>query len=144
MAAGHKRRVRARRCAVQALYQWLVAGDSPHDIVAQFVADRELHNVDMKYFSKLAQEVPAKYDELVSDISVAIDREWSRIDTIERAILLIGAYELRYCPQIPWRVVLNESIDLGKMFGAQDAHRFINGVLDKLSQARRGEDTIAP
>lgn len=126
--------MRARRCAVQAIYQWIIAGQHPDNIVAEFVSDRELIKVDLDYFSQLARFVPQQHDELVALIEPALDREWARVDTVERAVLLLGAYELSHCPEIPWRVVVNEAVDLCKMFGAEDAHRYINGVLDKVAR----------
>jgi len=114
-----------------------MAGTPPADIVGEFVADRELIKVDLEYFSELAREVPARFDELFAGIEPAIDREWGQIDPVERAILLIGTYELRFCPGIPWRVVLNEAVELTKMFGAEDAHKYINGVLDKIARESR-------
>lgn len=133
----HSGRVRARRCAVQALYQWIMAGTPPASIVKEFVAERELIKVDMDYFTELTREVPGKFDQLLAAIEPALDRSWSQLDTVERAILLIGTYELRFCPQIPWRVVINEAIELCKMFGAEDAHRYVNGVLDKVAHECR-------
>ncbi len=136
-AGSHKGRIRARRCAVQALYQWIITSTPPATIVKEFVADRELIDVDMNYFSELTREIPSKYVDLLAPIESAIDRSWAQIDTVERAVLLIGTYELHFCPQIPWRVVLNEAVELCKMFGAQDAHRYVNGVLDKIARAAR-------
>ncbi len=133
-AGSHAGRVRARRCAVQALYQWIVAGTPPTTIVQEFVADRELIKVDMGYFTELTAEIPARFDTLIAAIEPKIDRTWLQVDTVERAILLIGTYELHFCPQLPWRVVLNEAVELCKMFGAEDGHRYINGVLDKIAR----------
>jgi N utilization substance protein B len=129
--------MRARRCAVQALYQWIVAKTPPAEIVCEFLKDRELVKVDIDYFSDLTHSIPIKFTELLGDIEPAIDRKWARIDTVEQAVLLIGAYELRFCPHVPWRVVLNEAVDLCKMFGAEDGHKYINGVLDKVAQETR-------
>ncbi len=136
-AGSHQGRVRARRCAVQALYQWIITGTSPESIVAEFVAERELIKVDVDYFAQLSREIPRHYEALLADIECAIDREWLRIDPVERAVLLLSTYELRHCPQIPWRVVVNEGVELSKMFGADEAHRYINGVLDKIAQLTR-------
>jgi N utilization substance protein B len=129
--------MRARRCAVQALYQWRVTQTSPVDIIGEFVADRELVKVDIDYFSQLTRRIPENYDELLTHITPELDRGWARIDTVEQAILLIGTYELQFCPEVPWRVVVNEAVNLCKMFGAQDAHKYINGVLDKIARAIR-------
>lgn len=122
---------------MQAIYQWLISGTTPEKIVEEFVTDRELVKVDLEYFTELTREIPRHYDALVAGIEQAIDRDWSRIDPVEQAILLLGSYELSHCPQIPWRVVVNEGIDLCKMFGAEEAYRYVNGVLDKIAQNTR-------
>jgi transcription antitermination protein NusB len=122
---------------VQALYQWIVARTPPADIIREFVADRELIKVDIEYFAELTRSIPPKFDELLGEISPVIDRQWAQVDPVEQAILLIGAYELRFCPHVPWRVVVNEAVELCKMFGAEDAHKYINGVLDKLARTAR-------
>jgi N utilization substance protein B len=136
-------RVRARRCAVQALYQWQLAGHDPRDIIKEFVAERELVNVDMDYFSILTREIPAHAHELQSDLQGALDRPFQELDPVERGILLIGAYELRYSPEIPWRVVINEAIELTKMFGAEQAYKYVNGVLDKVVGTSRSAEMRA-
>ncbi|MBI4693671.1 MAG: transcription antitermination factor NusB [Gammaproteobacteria bacterium] len=143
-AGSNSGRVRARRCAVQALYQWQLTGQDPNDIYREFVADRELVKVDMGYFATLTREIPARVTELLAELDPALDREWTKIGPVERSVLLIGAYELRYSPHIPWRVVLNEAIELNKMFGADEAHRYVNGVLDKVARRLRPHETRAP
>ena len=107
------------------------------EIVGEFVADRELIKVDIDYFVELTREVTARFDDLFVSIEPAIDRSWAQIGPVEQSILLIGTYELRNCPHIPWRVVLNECVELCKMFGADDAHKYINGVLDKIARKSR-------
>ena len=136
-------RVRARRCAVQALYQWQMAGGDPHDIVREFVADRELVSVDMDYFESLVREVPKRFEVLTGDLTPYLDREWRQLDPVERSVLLIGAYEMRYCLEIPYRVVINEGVELCKMFGTVEGHRYVNGVLDKLAHQTRGTEIAA-
>jgi transcription antitermination protein NusB len=136
-AGSNHGRMRARRCVVQALYQWIVARTPPAEIVREFVADRELIKVDIEYFTELTRSIPLKFDELLEEINPAIDRKWTQVDPVEQAILLIGTYELRFCPHVPWRVVVNEAVELCKMFGAEDAHKYINGVLDKLARTSR-------
>lgn len=130
-------RVRARRCAVQALYQWQLSGQDPKDILLEFVADRELIKVDMDYFRQLTTEIPAHIDELKQHLSRVMSRSVDELDSVEFAVLMIGSYELAYCPEIPWRVVVNEAVELSKMFGASDSHKFINGSLDKLAHELR-------
>ena len=134
---GARARVRARRCAVQALYQWQMAGQDPRDILKEFVADRELINVDMDYFQRLTRGIPASVDVLEADLRGVVDRKLEELDPIERAILLIGAFEMRYCVEVPWRVVINEAIELEKMFGAEQGHRYVNTAVDRLARAIR-------
>jgi transcription antitermination protein NusB len=145
---GNMGRIRARRCAVQALYQWQLAGQDPNEILREFVAERELVRVNLEYFSTLTREIPNKIDVLLQDIHPALDRAWMKLGPVERSVLLVGAYELRFCPHIPWRVVVNEAIELCKMFGADEAHKYINGVLDKVARAIRtiefGEHATEP
>jgi N utilization substance protein B len=130
-------RVRARRCAVQALYQWLLAGAAPESIIAEFKDGREIENVDLEYFSTLTREIPRHEEELRAVLQTVLDRPWERIGPVERSVLLLGTYELMHCPQVPWRVVVNEGVELCKMFGADEAHRYVNGVLDKLARELR-------
>ncbi len=136
--------MRARRCAVQALYQWQMAGQEPRDIVQEFVAERELVSVDMEYFTTLVREVPRYFDTLQADLTPFLDREWRQLDPVERSVLLIGAYEMRYCLEIPYRVVINEGVELCKMFGTVEGHRYVNGVLDRLAHTTRGAEVNAP
>ncbi|MGD9601279.1 MAG: transcription antitermination factor NusB [Gammaproteobacteria bacterium] len=141
--SGNYGRVRARRCAVQALYQWQLAGHEPGEILREFVAERELVKVDMEYFSTLTREIPRQFDDLRADLEPALDREWTKLGPVERGVLLVGAYELRHCPHIPWRVVVNEAVELCKLFGAEEAHKFVNGVLDRTARAVRPVETGA-
>lgn len=136
-------RVRARRCAVQALYQWQLAGQDPNDILKEFVAEREVVNADMGLFETLTRGIPRHIEELEADLMSVIDRPVRELDPVERAILLIGAYELRNCIETPWRVVINEAIELEKMFGAEQGHRYVNTALDRLARALRPVETAA-
>lgn len=133
----NRARVRARRCAVQALYQWQLAGQDPADILDEFVAEREVVNADMDYFRELTREIPRHAAQLEADLQAVLDRRMHELDPVERAILLIGAYEMRYSVEVPWRVVINEAIELEKMFGAEQGHRYINTALDKLAREVR-------
>jgi N utilization substance protein B len=139
----NRARIRARRAALQALYQWQLAGQAPRDILAEFVADRELVNVDMDYFKQLTREIPAHHDSIREIIEPLLDRSWDQLDPVERGALLIGAYELMHCPQVPYRVAINEAVELTKMFGAEDGFRFVNGILDKLAPMLRQVETRA-
>lgn len=116
---------------------------APDTIVAEFLADREIDSVDLDYFEELVREVTGSFETLRSDLEVCIDREWHRLDAVERAVLLIGAYEMRHCQEIPYRVVINEGVELCKMFGTVEGHRYVNGVLDRLARELRGPEIAA-
>jgi N utilization substance protein B len=128
---------------VQALYQWQLAGQEPNDILKEFVAEREVINADMALFETLTRGIPRHIEELEADLRSVIDRPVQELDPVERAILLIGAYELRHCVETPWRVVINEAIELEKMFGAEQGHRYVNTALDRLARALRPVETAA-
>jgi N utilization substance protein B len=128
---------------VQALYQWQLAGQEPNDILKEFVAEREVINADMALFETLTRGIPRHIEELEADLQSVIDRPVQELDPVERAILLIGAYELRHCVETPWRVVINEAIELEKMFGAEQGHRYVNTALDRLARALRPVETAA-
>ncbi len=129
--------MRARRCVVQALYQWQLAGQNPKDILTEFVAERELIKVDMNYFKQLTIEIPEHAEELKQHLSSVIDKELDALDPVEFSVLMIGCYELAKCLEIPYKVVVNEAVELAKMFGATDSYKFINGSLDKLAKNLR-------
>lgn len=136
-------RIRARRCAVQAIYQWQMAGQDPRDILSEFVAERELVKVDMSYFKRLIQGIPAQIEAIENQLAPVLDRPLDQLGPVERAILYIGVYELCFCPEIPWRVVVNEGVELTRMFGAEEAYKYVNGTLDRLARSLRGPPEIA-
>lgn len=139
-AAGFSRhgRIRARRTAVQALYQWDLAGAGMDQIISEFESDRtELKKADGGYFRDLLHGVMRHRQELEHDIAGASDRAVAELDPVERAILFLGAYELRYRPDVPAPVIVNESVELAKMFGAEQSFRFVNGVMDRLARSAR-------
>ncbi|MFT7527520.1 MAG: N utilization substance protein B [Arenicella sp.] len=127
----------ARRAAVQALYQWDLTGQAAHEIEAQFSQIHDMQNVDKKYLREILKEVPRLAKDLESDISVHIDRAFARLDPVERAILRLGAYELAHRLDVPTRVVMNEMIELAKVFGSDHSYKFVNGVMDKMAKAMR-------
>ncbi|RLA18417.1 MAG: transcription antitermination factor NusB [Gammaproteobacteria bacterium] len=134
----------ARRCAVQALYQWQMAGDNLAEIEAQFLISAKLKGSAKRYFGELLHGIPKELDALDKAMGGFIDRPINEIDSVERAILRIGAYELLFKPEIPYRVVLNEGINLAKRFGADQSHKYVNGVLDKISCEQRGTERSIP
>ncbi len=128
-------KIRARRCAVQALYQWQISGQDPHEIVHEFMNERDTGDIDEAYFSLLIREIPASIAALERHLSGILDRPVTALDPVERAILAIGVHELLHQPDIPWRVVINEGVELAKLFGAAESHKYINGVLDKVARS---------
>jgi len=133
-------RSKARRCALQAIYQWQVAGGLIGEVEAQFLADQDLSRADVDYFSELVRGIPAHAAELDAHLAPFLDRPVAELDPVELAILRIGACELAYHPEIPFRVVINEAVELAKVFGAEQSHRYINGVMDKIARnLRRAE-----
>ena len=127
----------ARRCAAQALYEWQITGQDPARIAAQFLADEDLRKADPDYFWELVQQVPARVAEIDAMLEPFLDRPLARVDPVERAILRIGGYELTQHPDLAYRIVINEAVELAKLFGAEQGHRYVNGVLDKLARAVR-------
>lgn len=129
----------ARRAALQALYQSLLTGDGPAEIEAQFVADRPMKNVDLEYFHLLLHEVLEHAKELDLTLAPTLDRPLEQLDPVERTVLRIGCYELGHRLEVPLRVVINEAIELAKMFGADQSHKYINGILDRVAKTARAD-----
>ncbi len=133
-------RRRARRRALQALYQWQLTGQDEQDIIAQFLEEQNFSNVDTELFRSLVKGVVNTHRKLDDDLQPFLDRPSGQLDVIEKVILQIGAFELRNHPEVPYRVVLDEAIDLARRFGAEQGHRFVNAVLDKVARnCRKGE-----
>ncbi|MGR8934880.1 MAG: transcription antitermination factor NusB [Gammaproteobacteria bacterium] len=130
-------RTNARKAAVQALYQWQMTGHNLNEIERQFIEDGRFKDVHRSYFNELFRGVPQQLDVIDQALSEFVDRPVEKIDPVERAILRIGAYELLNRLDVPYRVIINESINLAKCFGAQDSHKYINGILDKIAQQKR-------
>lgn len=126
-----EQRRRARRLILQALYQWLLSENDPLDIAAQFHADTH-GKVDWEYFDALFLDIPKQIELLDQHLHPRLDRAPTALDPIEKAALYLGCYELANRIDVPYRVVINECVELAKVFGATDSHKYINGVLDKL------------
>ncbi len=133
-----KARGAARRLAVQALYQWQLGRQPAAEVIAQFAATPEHARVDADYFRAAVNAVCAGDAALDAELSRHSDIEPARLDPVEHAILALGLWELMSRPEVPYRVVINEGIELAKRFGATDGHRFVNAVLDRASRAHRG------
>ena len=132
-----KARRRARRRALQALYQWQINDDSAAAIIEQFREEQDFDGVDERYFEVLVREVVANRDQLDAALAPHINRADASLDQMERAILRLGAAELRFHPETPWRVIIDEAVELAHRFGAEQAHTFVNGVLDRLGRELR-------
>ncbi|GJM13736.1 MAG: N utilization substance protein B [Pseudohongiella sp.] len=129
-------RRKARTLIVQALYQWQVSKSEPLDIEKQFHAQNG-GKIDWEYFSEVFLEIPKQTETLDAHISPLLDRELKSLDPVERALLYLGTFELANRIDIPYRVVINECVELAKTFGATESHKYINGVLDKLAAVLR-------
>lgn len=130
-------RSRARRYAVQALYEWQVSGNSPKEIEQQFLIEHHSRKFDRAYFNELILGVTDQVEELDAEISPLSDRPYNEVGIVEKAVLRLGCFELKNRIDIPYRVVINEAIELTKTFGADKAHRFVNGTMDKLAESLR-------
>jgi N utilization substance protein B len=126
-------RSRARRRALQAIYAWQLSGNSMPKVIDEFRHEQDMEVADLDYFEDLLRGVNAHVAELDAGLAPFIDREVAQVDPIERAALRLAAYELRYRIDVPYRVVINEAIEVTKRFGAEHGHTYINGVLDKLA-----------
>jgi len=131
------RRGLARRLTVQALYQWLVNETLPERVLQQFRDEDSFGRADVDYFKALLHGCVREAGMLTDTFSEYLDRKLEQIDPVERAVLMLGSYELMFCPDVPWKVVVNESVNLCKMFGAEDSYKYINGVLDKVARTVR-------
>ena len=128
-------RRRARECAVQALYSWALSGNTAEQVELAFVLDQDLEGVDKPYFRKLFRQTVENIETVDFTISPYIDRAFDELDPIEKAILRLAVYELRFESDVPYKVVINEAIEVAKVFGADESHKYINGVLDKIAPA---------
>ncbi len=138
-----RKRSRSRRLALQALYQWQVTGDDLGEIVNHFLTENRDGKFEVDYFRDLVHGVPARLDELDGALKDHLDRPVEEVDLVERALLRLGTYELLAHPEVPYRVVINEAVELAKTFGAEQSHRYINGVLDKLARQLRPAETAS-
>ncbi len=133
-------RRKARELAVQAVYSWQISQNSVNDIEVNFISDNSKRRFDIEYFQQLLRGVTSNVSELDLAISPHVDRPLDDIDHVEKAILRVAIYELSDCQDVPYRVVINEAIELAKLFAADDSHKFINGVLDKAVKLIRPQD----
>lgn len=135
---------RARRRALQAVYQWLMTAQEPEEIVRQFHENQNFGNVDVSLFERLTNGVASDRDALVSALQPALDRPFDDCDVMERALLLLGAWQLRHQPELPWQVAINETVDLAHRFGSDQSPGFVNAVLDRAARSWRGAADQTP
>ncbi|MDR2871167.1 MAG: transcription antitermination factor NusB [Xanthomonadaceae bacterium] len=134
-------RARARRRALQALYAWQVSGGGAEQIIAQFAHEQAHEVADLAYFEDLIRGVLEHRAALDTALSEYLDRTVEDVDPIERAILRLAAYELRHRLDVPYRVVLNEAIEIAKRFGSEHGHTYVNGVLDPAAAVWRAVES---
>lgn len=133
-------RHRARELVLQGLYQWQVSGNTEAAIEAHLRDSEEFQHADHAFFTSLLRGVIAEREALAEQLADCLDRSFAELSPIESCVLLAGAYELKNCCRTPYRVVINESIELAKAYGGTDGHKYVNGVLDRLAaQLRRAE-----
>ncbi|ACS86672.1 transcription antitermination factor NusB [Musicola paradisiaca] len=124
-------RRRARECAVQALYSWQLSKNDIADVELQFLSEQDVKGADITYFRELLTGVATQAERLDALMAPYLSRQLDELGQVERAILRLAVYELSKREDVPYKVAINEAIELAKVFGAEDSHKFVNGVLDK-------------
>jgi transcription antitermination protein NusB len=133
-------RRRAREFVLQALYQWQMAGQSIVEIEKQFAEAEGFNKADGSFFSGLFRGASAQAKSTEAALQPHLDRAWGEVSPVERGILLLAGYELISAHDVPYRVVINEAIELARSYGGTDGHKYVNGVLDKLAATVRAEE----
>jgi N utilization substance protein B len=136
-------RHRARELAMQGIYEWRLSGKSAALIEKSTRDEKSLGRYDVELFSQLLRGVIAQHEALSAQIAPHLDRKVEELSPVEFSVLLLGAYELTQHPEVPYRVVINEAVELAKPFGGSDGHKFVNGVLDKLAAQVRAAEVAA-
>ena len=136
-------RRRSRELVLQGLYQWQFTGVSPAQVLKNLSEIKGFEKADQAFLESELQGTIRESASLREKLEPLADRKWSEVSPVERSILLLGAWELLHCPDIPYRATLNEAIELGKRFGGTEGHKYVNGVLDKLAKSARPEEVAA-
>lgn len=139
-ARGTRARSIARKLAMQALYQWQLTNQSAREIKNQFLESEDSAGTDREHFEELVDACIEQNASIVEALAPYLDRPLEQLDPVESAILLVGMYELKQRLDIPYRVVINEAVDLCKRFGATDAHKYVNAVLDRAAREIRAAE----
>ncbi|MFA5243168.1 MAG: transcription antitermination factor NusB [Sulfuricella sp.] len=138
-----KNRRKARELAVQGLYQRQLTGDAVETIEAQLREHEEFEKIDGEHFSAILHGAIKDVTNLESKLQPCLDRPMESLSPVERAVLLVATYEFVHHLEIPYRVVINEAIELAKCFGGTDGYKYVNGVLDKLAASERASEVNA-
>ena len=136
-------RRRSREFALQGVYQWLLAGGEVATIESEIAGMEGFSKADRPYFSDLLRGTVGSAPQLELTLKPCLDRRLSELSPVERGVLLLAGYEFERHPEIPFRVVINEAIELAKVFGGTDGHKYVNGVLDKLALSMRSDEVAA-
>jgi N utilization substance protein B len=136
-------RRRARELALQGLYEWLLSGAKPGTIDSHMREQEDFDKSDSAHFDALLRGCIAEAAELDAVLARYVDRKTTELSPVEHAVLMIGAYELKHCIDIPYKVAINEAVELAKSFGGTDGHKYVNGVLDKSAGELRPDEVQA-
>jgi len=136
-------RRRSRELALQGLYQWLLSGEEARSIAAHMREQDGFEKCDAAHFDRLLAGCIAEAAALDEILAHHVDRKTAHLSPIEHAVLMIGTWELRHCAEIPYRVAINEGVELAKSFGGTDGHKYVNGVLDKAAAELRPLEVAA-
>lgn len=136
-------RKRARELLLQSLYQWELAGQDIPTIEAQFYAEHSMDKVDREYYRELLHGIPAALDEVDTRYESLLDRRLDELDPISKSILRIGSFEMAERIDVPYKVVINEAVNLAKKYGPEDSQKYINAVMDKLAPRHRKAEVAA-
>lgn len=131
---GFKKKSSARRFAMQALYSWMISKNDLTVVEQHYLQERNQKNFDVEYFKLLLNNIPTKQDQIDQAIIKYSDRDLKQLDPVELSILRIASYELIFCEQIPFKVIISEALELVTMFGSETSYKFINAVLDRLAK----------
>ena len=135
-------RRRSREFALQALYAWQLGGASFDSLAALAAESEDFSQADEAFFRVLLGGTLREADALRGAIGPHLDRPWEEVSPVERSILMLAAYELKYVPEVPFRVVVNEAVEIAKAFGGTDGFKYVNGVLDRLGRALRPHEAV--
>ena len=130
----------ARKLAMQALYRWQMNAGPWQDLISEFAGEEGMDRADGEYFRELVRGVCASHEALDDTLTRWLDRRPELLDPVEHAVLLIGAFELKERPEVPYRVVIDEGVGLTRRFGATDGHKFVNAVLDRAARELRPQE----